>query len=125
MKPTTARAVTSAVRSTPPIIIVERLDVETTAELFGVLTVVERLLVLISVLCIAHMYHGVLFMSSLTSCMLSCIDKQDDMKGFITVIARLIQAGQRMHARKWSFLGMFAFVFLGSVFVLGKFDLLP
>jgi LPXTG-site transpeptidase (sortase) family protein len=47
------------------------------------------------------------------------------MKGFVTAIARLIQAVQRTYARKWSFLVLFAAVLLGSIFVLAKLDLLP
>lgn len=47
------------------------------------------------------------------------------MRGFIDFTVRLIQAGKRAYARKWNFLGVFAMVFLGSVFILGQFDLLP
>lgn len=39
--------------------------------------------------------------------------------------ARLILAGKQAYARKWSFLGIFAFIFLVSVVTLGKWDLLP
>ena len=39
--------------------------------------------------------------------------------------ARLILAGKKAYARKWSFLGIFALVFLASVVTLGKADLLP
>lgn len=47
------------------------------------------------------------------------------MKGFVRFTARLIQAGMRAYERKWSFCGVFALVFLGSVGILGKFGLLP
>ena len=47
------------------------------------------------------------------------------MKRFIDFAVRLIRAGERAYARKWSFLGLFAVVFLVSVIVLGKSGLLP
>ena len=47
------------------------------------------------------------------------------MKGIIETIARLIRAGQRAYARKWSFLALFAIAFFGSIVVLAEFDLLP
>ncbi|MFM2330931.1 MAG: hypothetical protein RLZZ26_438 [Candidatus Parcubacteria bacterium] len=47
------------------------------------------------------------------------------MKGFVTTIARLIQAAQRAYARKWSFLVIFAAVLIGSTIVLAQLDLLP
>lgn len=47
------------------------------------------------------------------------------MEGFITVAVRLIQAGKRIGTKKWSFFGVFAFTFLGSILVLGQLDLLP
>lgn len=47
------------------------------------------------------------------------------MKGIIEFTVRLIWAGKRAYARKWVFLGIFAFVFLGDVVLLGKMDLLP
>lgn len=47
------------------------------------------------------------------------------MKGIIEFTVRLIRAGQRAYTRKWVFLGIFAFMFLGNVMVLGKMDLLP
>ena len=47
------------------------------------------------------------------------------MGGIITFTARLILAGKRAYERKWVFLGLFAFIFLGSVVVLGWLDLLP
>ena len=43
----------------------------------------------------------------------------------ITFAARLIRAGKRAYERKWDFLGLFAFVFLGNVSLLGFLDLLP
>ena len=39
--------------------------------------------------------------------------------------ARLILAGKKAYARKWSFLGVFALAFLASIVTLGKLDLLP
>ena len=39
--------------------------------------------------------------------------------------AWLVCTGKRIYARKWPFLGLFAFVFLGSVSVLVRLDLLP
>jgi LPXTG-site transpeptidase (sortase) family protein len=50
---------------------------------------------------------------------------QDDMDGFATTIARLIEAGKRAYARKWSFLGAFLSVFVLSVIFLAALDLLP
>ncbi len=47
------------------------------------------------------------------------------MKGIANAIVRLIRAGKRAYARKWSFLGLFAVVFLGSVSVLAQSGLLP
>ncbi len=47
------------------------------------------------------------------------------MNGFINFIAWLIQAGGRIYARKWSFLGLFCVVFFASLFILVKLDLLP
>lgn len=47
------------------------------------------------------------------------------MGGIITFTARLIRAGKRAYERKWIFLGLFAFIFLASVVVLGWLDLLP
>jgi len=44
---------------------------------------------------------------------------------FIEATVRLIRAGQKAYARKWSFLGLFVFAFLGSVTLLAQFDLLP
>lgn len=38
---------------------------------------------------------------------------------------RLIQAVQRIRAKKWSFFGFFVIVFFGSVFILGQLGLLP
>jgi len=48
-----------------------------------------------------------------------------DMKGLVNFTARLIRAGQRAYIRKWSFLGLFIFVFLGSIAMLARFDFLP
>jgi len=39
--------------------------------------------------------------------------------------ARLVEAGRQAYARKWSFLGVFAVAFLGSVVILASLDLLP
>lgn len=47
------------------------------------------------------------------------------MREIIDVTVRLIQAGKRAYARKWSFLGLFAVVFLASVSILSELDLLP
>lgn len=47
------------------------------------------------------------------------------MTGLIAVIARLAEATERIMGRKWNFLGVFAVIFLGSVIVLAKLDLLP
>lgn len=43
----------------------------------------------------------------------------------IEYTARLMRAGRRTYARKWSFLGFFAVVFLCSVTFLGQLGLLP
>jgi LPXTG-site transpeptidase (sortase) family protein len=47
------------------------------------------------------------------------------MKGIIEFTVRLVLAVKRTYTRKWSFLGVFALVFFGSVAVLGQMDLLP
>ena len=47
------------------------------------------------------------------------------MRGIITLIVLLMQAWQRAYAKKWSFLGVFAFIFLGSTVILGQLGLLP
>lgn len=47
------------------------------------------------------------------------------MQEVIIAIARLIRAGRKAYARKWSFLGVFALIFLGSVMLLAQFDVLP
>lgn len=47
------------------------------------------------------------------------------MERIISLTARLLGAGARAYARKWSFLGVFAVAFLGSVLALAKLDLLP
>ncbi len=39
--------------------------------------------------------------------------------------ARLIQAGKQVYARKWSFLCVFALIFLGTVAILARLNLLP
>jgi LPXTG-site transpeptidase (sortase) family protein len=41
------------------------------------------------------------------------------------LIARIIQASQRAYLKKWMYLGVFAFIFLGSTIVLGRLGLLP
>lgn len=48
-----------------------------------------------------------------------------EQKGLVGLIVRLILAVQQIYNRKWSFLGLFAFVFFGSVIMLARFDLLP
>jgi len=47
------------------------------------------------------------------------------MERFVEYTARIIRASKRAYARKWIFLGLFAFVFLGSIVILGRLDLLP
>ncbi len=47
------------------------------------------------------------------------------MENGIDAIVRLIRAGKQAYARKWNFLGIFAFVFLVSVLILARLDLLP
>ncbi len=47
------------------------------------------------------------------------------MEWLVTIVARLIRAGQKAYTKKWSFLAVFAFVFLASTFVLAQLDLLP
>lgn len=47
------------------------------------------------------------------------------MERFIDFTARLIQAVRRVYTRKWSFLAVFALVFLGIVAILVELDLLP
>ena len=47
------------------------------------------------------------------------------MRGIIDVTVRLVEAGRRVYAKKWNFLGLFAIAFLGSVTVLGYSGLLP
>jgi LPXTG-site transpeptidase (sortase) family protein len=47
------------------------------------------------------------------------------MTWLVDFTVRLIQAGKRAYARKWSFFGVFAVAFLGSVFLLAELDLLP
>lgn len=47
------------------------------------------------------------------------------MTWLVEFTVRLIRAAKRAYARKWSFLGIFAVAFLGSVAVLARLDLLP
>lgn len=47
------------------------------------------------------------------------------MERLIELTVRLIRAGKRSYARKWSFLSVFVVVFLGSIIVLSGLDLLP
>ncbi|MFA6503235.1 MAG: sortase [Candidatus Paceibacterota bacterium] len=47
------------------------------------------------------------------------------MTGITTSIVWLVEAGMRAYERKWRFLGVFAVVLVSSVFVLGRFGLLP
>jgi LPXTG-site transpeptidase (sortase) family protein len=46
-------------------------------------------------------------------------------KGLVNVSARVVRAGQRAYARKGIFLCIFAFLFIGSIVVLGQLGLLP
>ena len=48
-----------------------------------------------------------------------------DMKGLVNFVVRLIRAIKRAYRKKWEFLALFTFVFLGSIVVLGRLDLLP
>ena len=47
------------------------------------------------------------------------------MAGYIATIVRFWQTARRISSRKWSFLGIFAFIFLGNVLLLRQLDLLP
>ena len=47
------------------------------------------------------------------------------MEWLVTIVVRLIRAGKRAYTRKWSFLAVFAFVFLAGTIGLAKLDLLP
>ncbi|MDO8566886.1 MAG: sortase [bacterium] len=47
------------------------------------------------------------------------------MRGITDITVRLIRAARRAYTRKWSFLGLFAVAFFGSVVVLGWLDVLP
>ena len=47
------------------------------------------------------------------------------MTGFIATVARLVTASARAYERKWSFLGVSIVVFLASIMILAKYDLLP
>jgi len=62
---------------------------------------------------------------SLTKLIRWCIHYKEDMRGIIEFTVRLIQAGRRAYAKKWSFFSMFVLTFFGSVAVLGALDLLP
>ena len=54
-----------------------------------------------------------------------CIHYKEDMKEIIEFTVRLIQAGKRAYARKWSFFGVFALMFFMIVAIFGKLGLLP
>ncbi|MFZ3043983.1 MAG: sortase [Minisyncoccia bacterium] len=47
------------------------------------------------------------------------------MERIVNWSVRLVEAGKRAYAKKWSFFGVFACVFVASLFVLAKLDLLP
>jgi LPXTG-site transpeptidase (sortase) family protein len=47
------------------------------------------------------------------------------MKGIVQIAARLVLAGKQAYERKWSFLGIFAAVFFGSIYLLAQSGLLP
>ncbi|OGG92624.1 hypothetical protein A3G63_00040 [Candidatus Kaiserbacteria bacterium RIFCSPLOWO2_12_FULL_52_8] len=47
------------------------------------------------------------------------------MDKIVEFTVRLVGGTRLAYARKWSFLGLFAVVFIASVFVLAVFDLLP
>jgi len=47
------------------------------------------------------------------------------MKKLVDSTVRLIRAGTQIYAKKWSFFGVFVFVFFCLVMILGTFDLLP
>lgn len=47
------------------------------------------------------------------------------MTGFIAIAARLVEASARAYERKWSFLGVSIVVFVASIVMLAKCDLLP
>ncbi len=47
------------------------------------------------------------------------------MEKFVRYAARIIRAIRQAYTRKWVFLGLFVFIFLESVIVLDRFDLLP
>ena len=61
----------------------------------------------------------------LTYAIFWCIPRQDYMGGITDFIVRLFRACARAYERKWSFLGVFVFVFLGSVSLLAQLSLLP
>lgn len=47
------------------------------------------------------------------------------MRGIIDLTVRLVQAGDLVYAKKWSFFWLFVVVFFVNIIVLGKLDLLP
>jgi LPXTG-site transpeptidase (sortase) family protein len=47
------------------------------------------------------------------------------MEQIVDFTVRLIRAGKEAYAKKWSFFGVFFFMFFGSVVVLAQLDLLP
>ena len=47
------------------------------------------------------------------------------MERIIDYTARLVEAGRQAYARKWSFLAVFAVVFLGNILILAESGLLP
>ena len=47
------------------------------------------------------------------------------MKTLVDTAARLVRAANKISTQKWSFLCVFAFAFIASVYTLGKLDLLP
>jgi LPXTG-site transpeptidase (sortase) family protein len=47
------------------------------------------------------------------------------MKELVQMTTRLIIAVKKAHGRKWSFLGVFALVFMAAIGILGSLDLLP
>ncbi len=61
----------------------------------------------------------------LTCAIFWCIPRQDYMGGITDFIVQLFGACARAYERKWSFLGVFAFVFLGSLSLLAQLNLLP
>lgn len=47
------------------------------------------------------------------------------MNGIVEFTVRLVLAYKRAYTRKWDFLGLFVFAFVGNVLILGQLDLLP